>query len=1037
MNLPNFAVNRFVTVIMIFFAVLILGTIAMVNLPIDLMPEIELPSISIITIYPGASAEDVESKVTKKLEDFVSTVNNLDEITSISRDNTSLITAKFKWGANLDEASNDIRDKLDLAKADLPDNAENPIIFKLNTSQFPVLVYGATATDNREGLYHLIEKNVTERLTRVSGVGTIQISGGLERQIRIDFDPLRIEAHNLSLNAILGSIAMENLDLPAGTIKMNNTEYAVRVPGQFDNPEQIKDVIIGVERGKPIHLRDVATISDNFMEQTMDVRANGVSGLVFMIQKQSGANSVDVANNVRKELALISKQLPNDVRLTEFFDTTVFIKRSLNHLTETVVAAGIIVIIVILVFLRRTRSSLIIALTIPFSLIIAFFMFQLFGFTINMITMMSLAIAIGLVPDDAIVILENITRHLEGGSRAGEAAVHGATEVGLAVMASTLTIVAVFAPMLFASGLVGIMFRQMAASVIVIIIASLFASLTLTPALASRLLHRASNDSSQKNTLLQRAFTVSERWFIRLETGYSSLLSWTLHNKRTTLAVITVVFIGSLGLIPFISTEFIPEDDTGTLQVTFEMAPGTRMEKTAEVARLFEQVLRDSVPEAQEIFSQVGQSSKASAVAMGRGGGSHIGLVGARLVEQKQRDRSVQDVGEVIRRYAATIPGIMKFGIDAGNPLQSILFGGDKPITIEISGHNQDQATALAKNILAIVMKTPGTKDAMISRPLGKPEFLVNINRQKAALLGTNVTDVALALRTQIYGTEATLYREGGDEYEVFVRAQEAERKSIEDLMNMPITSRTGETIRLGNIATIEEAVSPTEVERKDRERIVKVSADLYGRSLGDVASELKAAIDNLEIPEGIEVSFGGSVKEQTSTFRNLFLLLMLSVVLVYMVMASEFESLRDPFILMLSVPFAFTGVIWAFIITSTTLNIMSFIGVIILVGIVVKNGIVLIDYTNILRKRGLGVTEAITLGGKHRLRPVLMTSLAAMVGMLPMALSRNEGSVLWRPMGITVIGGMLVSTLVTLVLIPVVYSIFEGRRNPVRGEQS
>ena len=1037
MKLPAFAVNRFVTVIMIFLAILILGSAALFVLPIDLLPEIEIPAISIVTVYPGASAEDVESKVTKKIEDFVSTVNNLDEITSTSLENISLITAKFDWNTNLDEASNDIRDKLDQVKENLPDDADNPIVFKINTSQFPVLVYGATATENMEGLYHLIDKEVTDRLKRVPGVGNTQIIGGLERQVRVDFDPERIEAYNLNINAILGILAQENLDLPAGTMKMNNTEYTVRIPGEFDNPDQVKDVVVGVDRGKPIHLRDVADVSDSFKERTEDVRVNGVTGLVFMVQKQSGANSVNVVNRVRERVSEITTLLPDDIKLTEIFDTSVFIRQSLTNLSEAVVVGGIIVILVILAFLRRFRSSMIIALTIPFSLIIAFGMFFLFDYTINMVTLMSLAIAIGLVVDDAIVILENITRHVESGDRPFEAAEYGASEVGLAVMAATLSIVVVFAPMLFATGLTGIMFSQLSATVIVTILGSLLASLTLTPALASRLLRKETNDSSSKNRMMQRVFAITEQWFAHIETGYSTVLSWALSNKKKTLGIIVAVFVISLGLIPFISTEFIPEGDTGDLQINYEMAPGTRMENTAEVAHELEQVLRDSVPECTNIFSRYGQSTRAGAAAFGRSGGSHVGMVGGKLVERKLRDRSTKDIAEVMRRYIKTIPGVLKVDIDAGNPLANVLFGGDKPITVEIAGHDIEQTNALAEKILAIVRSTPGTRDAKISRPLGKPEFLVNIDREKAALLGTNVADIANALRTQVYGTEATKYREAGDEYEIFVRAKEKQRNSIEDLEKLIIATRTDTTVRLGNLATIEQAIAPTEIERKDRERLVKVGADLYHRPLGDVAADVAAELDKLEIPAGIDISFGGSVKEQRENFRDLGLLLLLSLVLVYMVMASQFESFRDPFIIMFSIPFAFVGVIWAFFITQTTLNLMSFIGVIILVGLVVKNAIVLIDYTNILRKRGLSMFNAVTLGGKHRLRPVLMTALTTMFGMLPMALSRNEGSEMWRPLGITVIGGMLVSTLVTLVLIPVVYSIFEGRKNHIEGESS
>jgi HAE1 family hydrophobic/amphiphilic exporter-1 len=590
-------------------------------------------------------------------------------------------------------------------------------------------------------------------------------------------------------------------------------------------------------------------------------------------------------------------------------------------------------------------------------------------------------------------------------------------------MASSLSIIAVFAPMLFAGGLTGIMFSQLSATIIVTLLGSLFASLTLTPALSSRLLRKQTNNSLNKSRILQRMFAVTERWFTGLEGKYSVVLAWALGNKKKALGII--------------ATEFIPEGDTGDPQINYEMAPGTRMEKTAEVAYQLEQVIRDSILECTNIFSRYGQSTRGAAAAFGRSGGSHIGMVGAKLVEQKFRDRSTKDVAEMLRRYITTIPGILKVSIDAGNPLGNVLFGSDKPITVEIIGHDVEQTNALASQLLTIVKNTPGTRDAKISRPLGRPEFLVNIDREKAALLGTNVADIASVIRTQIYGTEATKYREAGDEYKIFVRAKEEKRNSIEDIENLIITTRTDSIVRLGNLATIEQVIAPTEIERKDRERIVKVMADLYKRPLGDVAADVAAGIDKLEIPEGIDVVFGGSVKEQNENFRDLAFLFLLSLALVYMVMASQFESLRDPFIIMFSIPFAFTGVLWAFFLTSTTLSLMSFIGAIILVGLVVKNGIVLIDYINILRRRGLNMLQAVTLGGKHRLRPVLMTALTTMFGMLPMALSRHEGAEMWRPLGITVIGGMLVSTVVTLVLVPVIYSIFEGRKNHVQGEQS
>ncbi len=1034
MKLPDFAVRRFVTVLMVFLGILVLGLVSLYTLPVDLLPEIEIPAISVVTVYPGASAEDVESQVTKKIEERISTVGNLDELTSVSQEGISIITALFDWEANLDEASNDIRDMLELVQRRLPDDAEDPILFKINTAMFPILVYAATAEESYGGLNHVIENEIADPLRRVPGVGAVQAIGGLERQIRVEFDPAKIEAYQLSLPAILGILARENTDTPVGSIKMNRTEYIVRVPGEFDSPDRIRDVVIGVHGGQPIHLRDVATVEDAFKEPTQKVRSDDRPGMIFLVQKQSGENSVRVADRVRKEIAGLSQNLPSDVNLIVVFDTSVFIRRSLYNLSETVILGGIIVILVVFAFLRRIRGSLIVALTIPFSLIIAFFAFILLEYTINTVSLMSLAIAVGLVVDDAIVVLENITRHIEGGSRPSEASVYGSSEVGLAVMASTLTVVAVFAPMLFAGGLTGIMFTQLAAAVIITILASLFASLTLTPALASRLIRKSSPETTG-SSYIGKAYATSERWFNTIETKYAALLSWALRNKKKTIAVTILIFVGSGALVPFLSTEFIPEGDSGDIQINFEMAPGTRMEATARVAEELVQVFKDSVPEMTHLYYRAGQSTTGFSAAMGQAGGPHIGAVGAKLVEQAERDRSSAEVADVLRRYAKTVPGILKMDVGAGNPIGNMLFGGDKPITLDIIGHDIEQTNRLARQIKRIVENTPGTKDTKISRGSGRPELLVKIDREKAALMGTNIGDISDALRTQVFGSEATKYREGGDEYEIFLRGREDKRGDIDDLKRLVVPTQGGGTVRLGNLATIEESTSPTEIRRQDRERIVKVSAEIYERALGDIAADIADQLEGLEIPEGIDVSFGGSVEEQRESFRDLFLLLILSLVLVYMIMASQFESFRDPFIIMFSIPFAFVGVIWAFLITQTTLSLMSFIGVIILVGIVVKNAIVLIDYTNILRKRGLRLIDAVSLGGKHRLRPVLMTAFTTMLGMLPMALSRYEGSETWRPLGVTVIGGLLVSTLVTLVLVPVIYSIFEGRRDQSEGE--
>ncbi|MCK4546360.1 MAG: efflux RND transporter permease subunit [Candidatus Eisenbacteria sp.] len=1032
MNLPEFAVHRRVTVLMLFLALMLFGMVSLLRLPVDLYPEIELPAITIITLYPGAGPNDVESRVTEVIEDAVSTVSNLRDISSASRDNVSAVTARFDWQTDLDEVSNEIRDRLELVTNDLPSDIQRSTILKMNTAMMPVLVYGAAADESYGGLRRIMKDNVGEALKQIPGVGSLIVLGGVEREIQVTLQPNRMAAYGIPYTQIAGVLAAENVNIPAGSIKIGRTEYMVRLPGEFADVSEIRRLIVGQSGGRVIHLADVAEVSDGFKEPTMTARANGRPGVVMIILKQSGANTVEVARSCRARMAELRQTLPSDIEIVEIIDGAEFITRSIRNLSEAVVYGGIFVVLVVFAFLRRFRASVIIALAIPFSVIMAFLVLHLYNYTLNMVSLMSLAVVIGMVVDDAIVVLENITRHTEEGERPREAAAFGASEVGLAVMASALTVVAVFAPMMFATGLIGTMFKQLAFIVIVTVLTSFFASQTLTPMLSSFLLRRADT----REGLWNRFFRTSERGFVALEEAYGRALGWVLAHKRLTVSAAVIVLGASLSLVTLMKTEFLPTSDTGDIQFTVELTPGTRIEHSEEMAERIEALLQEDIPEMVNYYTMVGQEEMGILSLMGREDGPHVVSGAVKLVDRKCRRRSSEEIAHQLGRELEKIPGIAKMDIGTGSILQSALFAGAKPISIEVRGHDMAVANQLAEEIKGIVKRTPGATGARIRRGEKRAEFHVVIDREKAARLGLNAAIIGQALRSEIYGVEATTFREGGEEYGILLRAAAEKRQTIEDIENLVVPSLTGLNVRLKNVASIEEGASPTVIFRENRERVVRVDAGLYGRALGEVVADIRSELAGIEIPPDVAVEFGGEVEEQRKAFSNLLFLLILGIALVYMVMASQFESFLDPFVVMFAIPFALVGVLWAFFVTGTTLSLVSFVGIIMLMGIVVKNAIVLVDYTNILRSRGLELGEAVRVAGRHRLRPVLMTAFTTMFGVLPLALSRHEGSEVWRPLGITIIGGLLVSSLVTLILVPTIYAIFEARLKRFAGDR-
>ena len=1032
MNFPEFGVKRPVTNLMIFLGIIIVALYSLSRLGIDLMPEIEPPIISVITTYPGASPEDVEIRVSEPLENQLATTPGLEKITSRSMEGASVVSLKFIWGTNLDEASNDIRDRIDKAKSflpDIPDEIDNPYIFKFNTAMVPVLFVGITAEQSYSDLYDLIDKRVGDPLRQLPGVGTVQLNGGLERQINIWVNRNKLQGYGFSILDVQQILKDENVTQPAGNIKSGLTDYLLRIPGEFATPEEINAVILGKRNGNLVYLKDVARIEDSFKELTRIVRVNRGQGLVMMIQKQTGTNTVKVADMVKKKIEQLKPTLPHDVKIVTMMDSSQDIIDALNSLKSTVWVGGILVIVVVWFFLRQFLPSLIIALTIPFSLLVAFIYLFLSGKTINTISLSSLTIAIGMVVDNAIVVVDNVYRHLERGKRVKEAAIFGTSEMFLSIAASTLTTVVVFLPMLFITGVVGIMFGELAIIITVTLMASLFTAATFSPMLCSKWLGAGNDPAKKKNRLFSKFYDLSERWFKSWEEFYARSLAWCLRHKKIIIFGFLGAFIFSLFLSRFVGNEFIPEEDTGDLRPTVSLPVGTRVEETDKIASRIESILKQYVPEEKYIYVASGQSSGISR-SMGRQSGSHIISSGVKLVPKTKRKRSVKEVAQVIRKMIKQIPGVVKTDITTGNPISSMITGsGGKQIQVEIIGHSFEDTDLLAKKIKEVMDNTAGTTDVSTSRDLNRPELRVQVYRQKASSLGLNMRNIADSIKTFVEGSSATRYREKGETYDIYVRLEDEFRANPEDVGNLTIVSPfTGKQIKLSSIANVIEVSGPVEIERKNRERIVRVECNTFKRSMGKVIEDIKNQLHKIPIPSDITISFGGDAEEQGKAFMDLTLLLLLGMSLVYMVMAAQFESLLDPFIIMFAVPFTFTGVILGFILTNTTLSVITFLGIVMLMGIVVNNAIVLISYINILRARGLTLLEAVTLGGKDRLRPVLMTTITTLAGLLPLALSTGEGSEIWQPLGITMIGGLLVSTLITMLFVPTLYAVFNSR---------
>ena len=1020
MSLYSSAVKKPVTTILVFVAVVIIGLFSLLKLPIDLYPDIDTNTIMVMTTYSGASSQDIEQNVTRPLENTLNSVEHLKHITSNSKENISIITLEFEYGYDIDVLTNSVRDKLDMVSSMLPDDAETPIIFKFSTDMIPIVLLSAQANESLPGLYKILDENVANTLARVDGVGTVSISGAPKREIHIYLDPARLEAYNLTAESVIQLVAAENKNVPGGTFDMGSDTYSLRVQGEFKDPTEMRDLVVGSKDGAVVRLSDVARIDDSVEERAQETYNNGQRGAMIIVQKQSGANSVEISNKIKKILPDIQKKLPSDVKLDYIVDTSDNIRNTINSLVETVEYALLFVVIVVFFFLGRWRATVIIALTIPISLIASFIYLLATGNTLNIVSLSALSISIGMVVDDAIVVLENVTTHIERGSDPKQAAVHGTNEVAISVIASTLTLIAVFFPLTLVTGMTGVLFRQLGWMVTIMMVISTAAALSLTPMLCSQLLRL----QPVKGKLFTKLYGPIERFLDKLDDGFYHLLGLVVKHRWITTAGALIIFFGSMQLTKFIGSEFFPTSDNSRLGITLELPVGTRVEIAKDLTERIYKDWTKKYPEIDKFNYTVGQASTDNTYASMQSNGSHIISMNITLKPIKERTKSLTEVAALMREDLKKYPELDKYQVNVGGSRGGSM-SGQSTIDYEIYGYDFEKTDSVAQRLKRILSSVKGTADIRISRDNYQPEYQVDFDRQKLAIYGLNLTTAANALRNRINGSTASYFREDGDEYDIKVMYDPEHRQSIEDIENILLFNAQGKGVRLKEVGTVVERFNPPTIERKDRERIITVSTVVQDRPMSDIIADAQPLIDKMEVPSGVSINLSGSYEDQQDSFRDLAMLAVLIIILVYIVMASQFESFTYPGIIMTSIMFAFSGVVLILWITGTNLNVMSMIGGIMLIGIVVKNGIVLIDYITLNRERGMSITKSVLHAGKSRMRPVLMTSLTTILGMVPMAVGTGEGAEMWRPMGVAVIGGLTFSTILTLLFVPTLYTIF------------
>ena len=1028
MKIYETAVRKPISTALIFIAVIVFGLFSVTKLGVDYYPEIEVPYISVITMYPGGNAEDIETNITRVLEDQLNSVDNLDKITSQSKDNVSIITLEFEYGCDLTEAANDVRDIVSRTQSILPDNVEYPTVMKISSSMMPIMMLSITADESYAALAKIIDDKMVNELNRVNGIGSVAVIGAQEREVQVNVDPNKLEAYGLTIESLGQIIATENVNVPAGTLDLGDQVYNLKSDLEFDDSRELYDIVVSNANGRTVMLSDVSTIIDTLEKATMDERINGRKGVRVMIQKQTGANSVQIIEDVQERLEEIIPTLPNDCEVQTIFETSREIKDAINSLSETIMFAFIFVILVVMFFLGRWRATFIICLTIPISLICAFIYLFATGSTLNIISLSALSIAIGMVVDDAIVVLENITTHIERGSKPKEAAIYATNEVWLSVIATTLVVVAVFMPLTMIPGMAGILFRELGWIVTIVVCVSTAAAITLTPMMSAYFLKIDGAAHTYKGIGI--IYKPIDKFLIWLDGIYERALRFVIRWKKSVIVLLLAFFGLSLVLISKVPTEFFPPSDNARITMMVKLPQNVHVDYTARVARQIDNIIAENFPYVYLVSTSAGASSSDNAFAAMQNTGSHIINFNMRMPRLSDIERpTIFEIADVLRKELDAIPEITEYSVTPGGGNGSS-GGGASTVNIKVFGHDMDTAMRVAKELRSKVSTLSTMRDAQLSREDLQPEYNVIFDREKMAYYGMNSSTAAQFIRNRIYGFECTKYREDGDEYNIVVRYAEPFRESLETVENITLYSATGQPVKLKEVARIEESFSSPTIERENRQRIVTVKGAVGANvALGDAVTEVNAMLADYEVPAGITLELGGTIEDQGEAFADIVTLLLLIIILVYIVMATQFESLAYPFIIMFTIPFAVSGVFIALYITNTPLSLIALIGAIMLVGIVTKNGIVLVDYMNLLVERGSDVADAVIAGGKSRLRPVLMTSLTTILGMVPMAMGLGEGSEIWQPMGISVVGGLLVSTLLTLFIVPSLYAMLEGRK--------
>ena len=1023
MSIYRTAVNKPVTTALVFIAFAIFGIFSFMKTSIAQLPDFDANVLLVMSSYPGASAADIETNLTKVLENGLNGVSDLKDMTSKSKENISIITLEFNYGVDIEEATNNVRDKLDMINSSLPDQASTPVIFKFSMDDMPILILSATADESLPGLDKILDDKVTTPLSRVKGVGTVSVSGAPTREIQVYCDPNKLQAYGLSIGTVSNIIAYENRNIPSGSIDIGSESFSLRIQKEFKDPSELLDVVLSYKDGNAVYLRDVATIIDGQQEKEQESVTNGRRSAQIVIQKQTGANTVDVIKGVFKEMKTIEPTLPSDIHIETVIDSSSNIINSINSLKETIIITFLVVMLVVYVFLGRWRATFIIILSIPISLMASLVYLFATGNTLNIISMSALSIAIGMVVDDSIVALENITTHIERGEKPKEAAVHGTEEVGISIIASTLTMLCVFLPLTLISGMSGIMFRQLGWIVSIIMIVSTCGALCLVPMLCSRMLRAG----RKKNKIHDILFTPIDKGLNAISDGYAWVINWAVRNRKTVIFGAFGIFMAVLLLLgPSIKTEYFPHADQGRLTVSIELNAGTSQEVTGEFARQFYNRICEEIPEIQICSYTFGQADTDNAFASMQTNGSNIISMNINLGSMEDRKRSSSEIADIVRADLKEYPEIHKGTVSEGMGGM----GSAASVAVEIYGYDFQTTDRIANELRDKMAADPAFAQVTLSRDQYTPEYQVDFDRVKLAANGLNSTTAAAAVSAAMSGSVGSYYREDGEEYDIRVRYDKSYRTSVEDIENIIIYNASGNGIRIKDLGKVIETEVPPTIERKNRQRMITVTGVIEGsHAMSDGITAAQQIIKDTDIPSELSAVIAGDYEDQQDMFKDLITLMILIIILVYMVMASQFESFMSPFVIMFSVPFAFVGVILGLWLTNTALGVMAMIGILILIGIVVKNGIVLIDYLILLRERGMGILDAAVAAARSRLRPILMTTLTTVLGMIPMADGTGEGSEMWKSLGITVAWGLSISTVVTLILIPTIYCVFATRQ--------